>query len=164
MHLCGYFASIGYSIMDAKIHTTKHGYALDSFNLLDTSDRGIDRETSTIVEHDLMEVLLGNTRPSQPPMGRLSRQVKSFPITPLVLLEPDESGEQYVLSIRAADRTGLLYAIAETLTRHGSSLHTARISTLGERVEDTFLISGRSLSQSRDRLLLENDLLEQVRI
>jgi [protein-PII] uridylyltransferase len=164
MHLCGYFASIGYSIMDAKIHTTKHGYALDSFNLLDTSDRGIDRETSTIIEHDLMEVLLGNTRPSQPPMGRLSRQVKSFPITPLVLLEPDESGEQYVLSIRAADRTGLLYAIAETLTRHGSSLHTARISTLGERVEDTFLISGRSLSQSRDRLLLENDLLEQVRI
>ena len=163
MHLCGYFASIGYSIMDAKIHTTKHGYALDSFNLLDTSDRGMDRETSTIIEHDLMEVLLGNTRPSQPPMGRLSRQVKSFPITPLVLLEPDESGEQYVLSIRAADRTGLLYAIAETLTRHGSSLHTARISTLGERVEDTFLISGRGLSQSRDRLLLENDLMEQLR-
>lgn len=163
MHLCGYFASIGYSIMDAKIHTTKHGYALDSFNLLDTSDRGMDRETSTIIEHDLMEVLLGNTRPSQPPMGRLSRQVKSFPITPLVLLEPDESGEQYVLSIRAADRTGLLYAISETLTRHGSSLHTARISTLGERVEDTFLISGRGLSQSRDRLLLENDLMEQLR-
>ena len=163
LHLCGYFASIGYSIMDAKIHTTKHGYALDSFNLFDSSNRGMDRETCTIIEHDLLEVLQGKTRPGTPPMGRISRQVRSFPITPVVLLEPDESGQQYVLSIRAADRTGLLYAIAETLTRHGASLHTARISTLGERVEDTFLISGRGLSQSRDRLLLENDLLEQLK-
>ena len=163
MHLCGYFASIGYSIMDAKIHTTKHGYALDSFNLLDASSRGMDRETCTIIEHDLLEVLAGKTRPSPPPMGRISRQVRSFPIAPVVLLEPDESGQQYVLSLRAADRTGLLYAIAETLTRHGASLHTARISTLGERVEDTFLISGRGLTQSRERLLLENDLMEQLR-
>jgi [protein-PII] uridylyltransferase len=164
VRLSGYFSSIGYSIMDAKIHTTKHSYALDSFNLLDASNRGMDRETCAIIEHDLIEVLLGKIRPSPPGIGRISRQVRSFPIAPDVMLEPDESGEQYVLSIRAADRTGLLHAIAETLTRHGVALHTARISTLGERAEDTFLISGRSLSQSRDRLLLENDLAEQLKI
>ena len=150
--------------MDAKIHTTKHGYALDSFNLLDASNRGIDRETCAIIEHDLIEVLLGKIQPRTPGMGRISRQVRSFPIAPDVMLEPDESGQQYVLSIRTADRTGLLHAIAETLTRHGVALHTARISTLGERAEDTFLISGHALSQSRDRLLLENDLLEQLQI
>ncbi len=164
VRLSGYFSSIGYSIMDAKIHTTKHGYALDSFNLFDASNRGIDRETCAIIEHDLIEVLLGRIQPRTPGIGRISRQVRSFPIAPDVMLEPDESGQQYVLSIRAADRTGLLHAIAETLTRHGVALHTARISTLGERAEDTFLISGRSLSQSRDRVLLENDLLEQLKI
>ncbi len=164
VRLCAYFSGIGYSIMDAKIHTTRHAYALDSFNLLDASDRGMDRETCAIIEHDLLEVLAGTMQPTPPRPGRLSRQVRSFPITPVVLIEPDESGAQFVVSIRAADRTGLLYAIAETLTRHGASLHTARISTLGERVEDTFLISGRSLTQSRDRLLLENDLLEQLKI
>lgn len=164
VRLSGYFSSIGYSIMDAKIHTTKHGYALDSFNLFDASNRGIDRETCAIIEHDLIEVLLGKIQPRTPGMGRISRQVRSFPIAPDVMLEPDESGQQYVLSIRTADRTGLLHAIAETLTRHGVALHTARISTLGERAEDTFLISGHALSQSRDRLLLENDLLEQLQI
>ena len=164
VRLCAYFSSIGYSIMDAKIQTTRHGYALDSFNLLDASDRGLDRETCTLIEHDLLEVLAGNIKPTPPKGGRVSRQVRSFPISPVVLIEPDESGQQFVVSIRAADRTGLLYAIAETLTRHGAALHTARISTLGERVEDTFLISGRSLNQSRDRLLLENDLLEQLKI
>ena len=162
--LCAYFSSIGYSIMDAKIHTTRHGYALDSFNLLDASSRDMDRETCAIIEHDLLEVLAGRIKPVPPGIGRLSRQVRSFPIAPEILIEPDESGEQYVVSIRAADRTGLLYAIAETLTRHGAALHTARISTLGERAEDTFLISGRSLNQSRDRLLLENDLLEQLKV
>lgn len=162
--LCAYFSSIGYSIMDAKIHTTRHGYALDSFNLFDTTDRDIDRETCAIIEHDLLEVLHGNLRPTAPGAGRVSRQVKSFPIVPEVSIEPDESGEQFVVSIRAADRTGLLYTIAETLTRHGASLHTAKISTLGERAEDIFLVSGRSLSHSRDRLLLENDLLDQLQI
>ncbi len=162
--LCAYFSSIGYSIMDAKVHTTRHGYALDSFNLLDASNREIDRETCAIIEHDLLEVLAGNLKPVPPSTGRVSRQVRSFPITPDVLIETDESGEQYVVSIRAADRTGLLYAIAETFARHGAALHTARVSTLGERAEDTFLISGRSLSQSRDRVLLENDLLEQLTI
>ena len=162
--LCAYFGSIGYSIMDAKIHTTRHGYALDSFNLMDASARDMDRETCAIIEHDLLEVLAGRIIPTQPSGGRLSRQVRSFPIAPEVRIEPDESGSQFVVSIRAADRTGLLYAIAETLTRHGASLHTARISTLGERAEDTFLVSGRSLSQSRDRLLLENDLLEQLKV
>jgi [protein-PII] uridylyltransferase len=137
---------------------------LDSFNLLDASDRGLDRETCTIIEHDLLEVLAGNITPTPPNMGRISRQVRSFPIAPEVLIEPDESGQQYVVSIRAADRTGLLYAIAETFARHGASLHTARVTTLGERAEDTFLISGRSLNQSRDRLLLENDLLEQLKV
>lgn len=162
--LCAYFSSIGYSIMDAKVHTTRHGYALDSFNLLDTSNRDMDRETCAIIEHDLLEVLAGNLKPIPPSTGRVSRQVRSFPIAPDVLIETDESGERYVVSIRAADRTGLLYAIAETFARHGAALHTARISTLGERAEDTFLISGRSLSQSRDRVLLENDLLEQLTI
>ena len=162
--LCAYFSSIGYSIMDAKIHTTRHGYALDSFNLMDASARDMDRETCALIEHDLLEVLAGRLTPTPPSSGRLSRQVRSFPIAPEVRIETDESGSQFVVSIRAADRTGLLYAIAETLTRHGASLHTARISTLGERAEDTFLVSGRSLSQSRDRLLLENDLLEQLKV
>ena len=37
--LVGFFARAGYSIVDAKIHTTRHGYALDSFMLLDVSGR-----------------------------------------------------------------------------------------------------------------------------
>jgi [protein-PII] uridylyltransferase len=45
--LVGFFSRAGYTIVDAKIHTTRHGYALDSFMLLDLSDRGSDRAMIT---------------------------------------------------------------------------------------------------------------------
>jgi [protein-PII] uridylyltransferase len=44
--------------------------------------------------------------------------------------------------VSANDRTGLLYAIASVLARYRINLHTAKVMTLGERVEDVFLIDG----------------------
>jgi [protein-PII] uridylyltransferase len=58
----------------------------------------------------------------------------------------------------------LLYAVATTLARHGATMQTAKIATLGERVEDTFLISGGALNQSAGRISLESELLEQLKV
>ena len=160
----GFFGRAGYSIVDAKIHTTRHGYALDSFVLLDVSDRDNDREMIPFIEHELTERLLHEHPPEAPAGARLSRRLKHFPITPTVRIESDDKGAQYVLSVVAADRPGLLYAIATTLAKHGATLHTAKIATLGERVEDTFLVSGGALSQSAGRINLESELLEQLKV
>ncbi len=160
----GFFSRAGYTIVDAKIHTTRHGYALDSFMLLDLSDRGSDRAMISYIEHELHSRLLRQTPPEAPGGGRISRQVKHFPIQPAVTIEPDEKGLHYVLSISAADRPGLLYAIAMALAAHGANLHTAKISTLGERVEDTFLISGGDLGNSASRIKLETELLERLKL
>jgi [protein-PII] uridylyltransferase len=160
----GFFGRAGYSIVDAKIHTTRHGYALDSFVLLDVGERDSDREMIPFIEHELTRQLTEERAPEAPPTARLSRRLKHFPVTPAVRIEGDDKGTHYVLSVVAADRPGLLYAIATTLTRHGASLHTAKIATLGERVEDTFLVSGGNLNQSAGRIALESELLEQLRI
>ncbi|MFC5301216.1 [protein-PII] uridylyltransferase [Azospira restricta] len=162
--LVGFFARAGYNIVDAKIHTTQHGYALDSFVLLDTSGRDNDREMLSYIEHELIERLTLQTAPEAPLAARLSRRLKHFPIAPSVAIEADEKGANYVLSLVAADRPGLLYAVATTLAKHGASLHTAKIATLGERAEDTFLISGGDLGQSAGRIRLESELLEQLKI
>ena len=79
-------------------------------------------------------------------------------------IQPDERGTNYVLTLTAADRPGLLYTVATTLAEHGASLHTAKISTLGERVEDVFLISGDNLRLSRRRIQLEADLMERLKV
>ncbi len=162
--LVGFFSRAGYTIVDAKIHTTRHGYALDSFMLLDLGDRGSDRAMISYIEHELTARLNRQSPPEAPGSGRLSRQVRHFPIQPLVTIEPDEKGSHYVLSVSAADRPGLLYTIAMTLAAHGANLHTAKISTLGERVEDTFLISGGGLGEAADRIRLETELLERLKL
>ena len=69
-----------------------------------------------------------------------------------------------MLSLTAADRPGLLYTVAIALAEHGANLHTAKITTLGERVEDVFLISGGDLRQSSRRIQLETELMERLKI
>ena len=92
----------------------------------------------------------------------MSRQVKHFPIQPQVTIENDEKGAQFVLFISASDRPGLLFTVASVLASCGASLHTAKIVTLGERVEDTFLITGGDLSEASGRIKLETELLNRL--
>ena len=165
VRLCGFFARLGFTIADAKIHTTRHGYALDSFLLLDPGQETHYRDVINLLEHDLTERLSDPDSPiDQPASGRLSREVKHFPITPGVTIEPDERGQHYIMSVTAADRPGLLFGVAETLASNGINLHTAKIATLGERVEDTFLISGPNLTQDTQVLKIETELLEKLAI
>ena len=63
-----------------------------------------------------------------------------------------------------ADRPGLLFDIAEVLASHGIRLHTAKIATLGERVEDTFLLTGAILAQDAQRLRVERELLQRLQV
>jgi len=162
--IVGFFARAGYNIVDAKIHTTAHGYALDSFVLLDISQRDNDREMLSYIEHELEYRLSRQLPAEKPSAGRLSRQVKHFPIKPEVTIQGDERGTHFILSLIVADRPGLLYTVANALTEHGASLHTAKITTLGERAEDVFLISGGDLRESTKRIKLETELMERLKV
>ena len=161
--IVGFFSRAGFNIMDAKIHTTLHGYALDSFKLLDVSGRDNDRELIQYIEHELSDRLTRCDKPEAPASRRVSRRIKHFPIQPTITIEPDEKGVYFVLSVTAADRPGLLYTVAMTLAAHGANLHTAKIVTLGERIEDTFLITGGDLSESANRIKLETELLDRLK-
>jgi len=158
--ICGFFARIQYTILEAKIHTTRHGYALDSFQVMDLANRGIHyRDFLSFVEHELA-LELDPSRPVQSaPRGRLSRHQRHHPYPPRVGLKHDPQRGVHVLSITCADRGGLLFAIADVLIRHGITLYAAKIDTLGERVEDTFLIQGEALLDGEGARSLETDLL-----
>jgi [protein-PII] uridylyltransferase len=162
--ICGFFARLGYSIVDAKIHTTRHGYALDSFVLLDPGNQLPYRDMIGLIDHDLAEHLKLQPALGAPTAGRISRQVRHVALTPEVSIRADESSKNYILSVTAADRSGLLYAIALVLARHGVALSSAKIATLGERVEDTFLISGVELGKTATLVRIEQELLDTLQI
>lgn len=162
--ICGYFDSKNLSILDAKIHTTSHGYALDSFLIQHDSHNEFYRETLSLLEAELQDRLI-KRQPLEPPVfGRMSRQSRHFPVRPSVDLKPDEKGNQYLLTVSATDRTGLLYSITRLLAQYKVNVQTAKIMTLGERAEDTFLLYGQSLSSGKLQIQLEADLLELLSI
>jgi [protein-PII] uridylyltransferase len=117
-----------------------------------------------LIEHDLTEQLRQTDLMPSVPTGRLSRQVRHFPIAPEVSIRADEKGNRFLMSISAADRPGLLFSVAKILGEHNIQLHSAKIATLGERVEDVFLISGSELGQTASLVRLEQDLLSALQV
>ena len=79
---------------------------------------------------------------------------------PVVDIEPDASGNGWLLQITCNDRMGLLYAISLCLARYAVNLVSAKITTLDERVEDVFLIDGDVLRNEENILAIERELLE----
>jgi [protein-PII] uridylyltransferase len=162
--ICGYFERAGLNIAEARVHTTRHGYALDTFLVMGQGPAAHYRDMLLQIEKELAEEL-GSEAPLPPPRGgRLSRRARHFPVSPVVDLRPDERGAYQVLSIVASDRPGLLYAVARVLAQHRISVHTAKINTLGDRAEDVFLVSGEPLSNPRQALQLEQQLLRELQV
>ena len=160
--ICGYFDSQNFNILDAKIHTANNGWALDSFVVVSPHTKVHDRAMIGVIETSLLDNLC-STEPLPPPHhGRLSRRVRNFPVSPRVGLRPDERGQRWILSITAHDRAGLLFGIAQVLANHHIDLQLAKVTTLGERVEDTFLVSGPGLGDARIQNVIESELLQTI--
>src|SRR5690606_26987343 len=140
--ICAYFDAKALGIQDARIHTTRHGWALDSFIVL-SPEGGTDmRAQATLVEHELTQRLRqlqdGTMATGQiyevAPRRRQSRISKVFPVLPQAELQPDERSQSWRLSVTATDRPGLLHALARVFSQHKVEVSMAKIMTLGDRV------------------------------
>ncbi|MBV7540960.1 [protein-PII] uridylyltransferase [Acidovorax sp. sic0104] len=160
--ICGYFDRAGFSILDARVHTANNGYALDTFQVVASSQPGHYRELTHMVESDLVRVIETGGPLPEPARRRVSRRVKSFPVAPRVTLRPDEKAQRWLLAISASDRAGLLYLVARILAQHHLSVQLAKVSTLGERVEDTFLVQGPELQNNARQIQIETELLREL--
>ncbi|WP_345061550.1 [protein-PII] uridylyltransferase [Acidovorax lacteus] len=160
--ICGYFDRAGFSILDARVHTAHNGHALDTFQVVTAEMPGAYRELTHMVESDLVHVIEDGGPLPEPGRRRVSRRVKSFPIAPRVTLRPDEKAQRWLLAISASDRAGLLYVVARILAQHRLSVQLAKISTLGERVEDTFLVQGPELQNNARQIEIETEILREL--
>ncbi|GAB7126083.1 [protein-PII] uridylyltransferase [Silvimonas sp. JCM 19000] len=162
--ICAFFEKAGYSIFDAHIQTTRHGYALDSFYVYIQDHAGQNyRDLIGYVEYELATQIAHNAPLRGPGRSRISRQQKHFPIRPSVSIRPDERGGRYsIVEIVAGDRAGLLSAIAAILATHRIEIHAAKIMTLGERAEDNFVVSGNVLGDERAVRQIEGEILQTL--
>lgn len=168
MTLCAYFDASNLSIQDARIHTTRQGWALDSFIVLSAFPETDLHAQARHVEKELSDWLARRHENHAAPSCSLrstlrqSRRSQAFPLRPHIELQPDERSQSWRLSLVAADRAGLLHDLARIFKQHGINLQTAKIMTLGERVEDIFVIDGPALETPRSQMRFERDLLDML--
>lgn len=160
--ICGFFDSHGFSILDARVHTANNGFALDTFQVVSNALEEHHRELMQMIEVELPRTLAAQAELPPPAKSRVSRRVKSFPIAPRVSLAPDDKAQRWLLTVSCSDRSGLLYQIARVLAKHHINLQLAKVMTLGERVEDNFLIDGAELQHNKKQIEIETELLEAL--
>ncbi|MEQ1488046.1 MAG: [protein-PII] uridylyltransferase [Methylotenera sp.] len=157
--ICNFFDRMRYDIVEAKIYTTDHDYALDSFVVLDQSGKSVSYSgLLKFIEGELTQKLDESTALEAPLQGRISRQVKHMPIETKVSITTEVDNNNHKLEIVANDRPGLLATLAHTFLLLEIELHNAKINTLGNRAEDSFLISakkGQKLGAERVAALQE---------
>ncbi len=162
--ICGYFDQMGLSVLHARIYTSPHGHALDTFQVQAPQLAIEERELTALVEAGLTKALEADTPLPEPVRRQPSRRARSFPMAPHVSLQPDEKAQRWLLYISATDRAGLLYSVARVLARYGLSVQLAKVVTLGERVEDTFLVQGPQLQHTARQLDLEKELVRMLQV
>lgn len=162
--LCGYFGYRGLSIQDARIHTSRRGYALDSFIVLPADGHHDLRSEAALIEHELNTQLdhLSHSEINSQISARASRLSKAFPFPSSVEIKPGDNDQSWILDIKATDRAGLLSELAQVFLSFNITLKTAKVMTLGDRIEDVFVIKGDALSQPRTQRQLERALLDAL--
>jgi [protein-PII] uridylyltransferase len=161
--ITGFFERMQLDVAAAKIYTTQHGFALDSFQVL-TRARGSEhyRDLIQTVEAGLAQRLAPGVPLEPAPSGRVSRWVKHFPIEPRVEIAPERRPGRWLVSVSCADRPGLLSSIARGLLDHRLNLVDARVTTLGLRAVDAFVVNGPELVDPAQREAIASELRDSV--
>ncbi|OED41840.1 [protein-PII] uridylyltransferase [Endozoicomonas sp. (ex Bugula neritina AB1)] len=144
---------LGLDIQDAKVITTKDGYSVDTFTVLeaDSSSIGSNRERILQIRNHMNNTLANPDQFPELIKRRTPRQLRHFSMEPVVLISNKILTRQTVLDIITTDRPGLLALIGKTFTRLGLQVHDAKIATFGEKVEDSFIITdqqGRAITDA----------------
>ncbi|OKY25533.1 [protein-PII] uridylyltransferase [Thalassotalea sp. PP2-459] len=141
----------GFSIHDAKIITSKAGYTANTFVILDQQGNAIDDSYRAVeLGQSLTNVLAQGTIEftSKPRTKRLQQ----FRVPTQISFVETPTQRSTLLEIVALDKPGLLADFADVFQLCKINIHSAKITTFGEKAEDVFIISN-----AENKALTEED-------
>jgi [protein-PII] uridylyltransferase len=160
----------GGSIIDARIHTTRDGIAVDNFLVQDPLGRPFDEDSQIArLETAIREALADRKRMTERLTARpLSRvRAEAFQINPNVLIDNRASNRHTVIEVNAQDRPALLYALAYAMFQAKVTISSAHIATYGERAVDTFYVTdltGAKITSDARLADIEAQILEAAAV
>jgi [protein-PII] uridylyltransferase len=170
MKVAGALAVSGVSIVDAHIFTTTDGMALDALGFQEAASRAAVSDPGRLerIRRNIEKALGGEIWLEKALAGRRSLPARAdvFQVEPRVLVDNNASRTHSVLEVNGRDRPGLLFDLAKALKDLGLVIHSAHISTYGERVVDVFYVKdvfGLKLTQRSKLQRLERTLQEALK-
>jgi [protein-PII] uridylyltransferase len=139
--ICAGLAAAGANIIDARIHTSRDGMALDNLLVLDGRGRAYtDRRQRDRLAREVVSAL---TNVEEPPIPAAEPNAKSkaFDVAPSVAIAERASSRTTVVEVNARDRPALLASLAGAIHDEGHEVHSAHIATYGERAVDVFYVT-----------------------
>jgi [protein-PII] uridylyltransferase len=156
--ICAGLAAAGANIIDARIHTTRDGMALDNLLVLDSRGQPYaDRRLRSRLVRSVEGALTGAEPPPLPASERGRTRSEAFRIPPSVAVADKASSRTTVVEVNALDRPALLAGLAAAIHDQGHQIHSAHIATYGERAVDVFYLT------RADGKKLEGDDVERLR-
>jgi [protein-PII] uridylyltransferase len=136
----------GLNVHDAQIMNSKDGFVLDTFMVLDQQGDVIELERHNMLINNIKlaiqkgEPLLNKTR-------RAPSNLQHFKVRTKVDFLPTKTKKQTLMEFVALDMPGLLATVGATFAEQNLNLHSAKITTLGERAEDLFILTNQDNSR-----------------
>ncbi|OAN66925.1 [protein-PII] uridylyltransferase [Sphingomonas sp. TDK1] len=156
----------GGNIIDARIHTTRDGMALDNFLVQDPFGQPFDEEARlNRLKTGIADALANRARLSErlKTKAPVRPRADAFSIEPNVFIDNKASNRFTVIEVNARDRPALLYSLANALFQSKVTIHSAHVATYGERAVDTFYLTdliGDKISSTSRLKTIERRLLE----
>jgi [protein-PII] uridylyltransferase len=156
----------GGNIIDARIHTTRGGMAVDNFLVQDPLGRPFSEDNQLArIETTIADALGGKIKLVPQLAARPSARPRAdaFDVRPGVEFDNAASNRFTVIEVNARDRPALLSRLARALFEAKLMVHSAHIATYGERAVDTFYVTdllGEKVDSTARLKAVEKKLLE----
>ncbi len=143
------------NVHDAGIMNSKDNFALDSFVILEQDGEPVAQLSRIQSIRKALEKALADV-PKLPKFRKMSRIMKPFSVPTQVAFLPSNRQRTSMMELIALDAPGLLARVGETFYRCGVTLQSAKITTIGERAEDFFILQteeGKALNEQQQQQL-----------
>ena len=147
---------MGLSILNAEIFTTVDNKIMDTFIIQDRNGQAVtDAGTIAQIEKKLLKALESDSIYKGQTNTRKPRQLKAFDHPTQVRFEQDYLNGRTVMEVSAIDMPGLLSVIANIIAEKNINLTHAKISTLGEKIDDIFYLTTTQGAAITDQTALD---------
>jgi len=157
------FEKLNLNIHGARIFTSSNDYCMDTYTVLETNGKPVGENPKRIaeIERVLAEHLQGGHRPATLARLRRSRKAQYFS-KPIEISFLNTEGKPYsTLEVNCPDQPGILACVGKVFAENNINLQDARITTLGERVEDLFFLTDKA-GQPIDDESLRQTLVAEI--